>query len=224
MTNFTTDDSMCRVDFFKPNGKWYATEAVCWRGGWDGDIYSCFALVLIRHLEDKPRHIGMTAMCLEPWHEHSHPVSTVVEEGWFNQIMLSRHDTLHHPCDEKDAEAAVDYTRAVIEEDRCQHDIVSKLLDSAAETCPTAEDHEWVHETGQLHKDCIKCGARYDLARNIIQTYLVGGYVPRTLDCNHQWIACKADPEDAWCFKCRVSKKVLDKYLAHKEEEADDGS
>ena len=41
---YTTDDDMVRVDFFKPSGKWYTTEAVKWTGGYSADhsIYEAF--------------------------------------------------------------------------------------------------------------------------------------------------------------------------------------
>ena len=40
---YIDDDSMVRVDFFKPGGKWYCTEAVKWTGGYNGVwIYTAF--------------------------------------------------------------------------------------------------------------------------------------------------------------------------------------
>ena len=31
---YSEDETMVRVDFFKPSGKWYTTEAVKWTGAW----------------------------------------------------------------------------------------------------------------------------------------------------------------------------------------------
>ena len=71
---YTTDDSIVRVDFFRPSGKWYATEAVKWTGG-------CRAEHSIREAFEQSlrdsvgtRYSGMTAVCSEPYHELAHPL------------------------------------------------------------------------------------------------------------------------------------------------------
>ncbi len=69
---YSADESMVRVDFFKPSGKWYTTEAVRWTGGYKGDIHSAFAESLRNHL--KGRLSDTDAVCLEPYHELSHPL------------------------------------------------------------------------------------------------------------------------------------------------------
>ncbi len=69
---YSADESMVRVDFFKPSGKWYDTEAVLWTGRYDGDIHVAFAKSLRDHLQGRMK--GMDAVCLEPYHEHSHPL------------------------------------------------------------------------------------------------------------------------------------------------------
>ena len=72
MSNYSEDESQVRVDFFKPSGKWYCTEAVKWTGGYTGCIHEAFR----KSLED--HHAGrltqFDAICLEPYHEHSHPI------------------------------------------------------------------------------------------------------------------------------------------------------
>lgn len=81
---YTTDTNMVRVDFFKPGGKWYTTEAVKWLY-YDKDvlIHAAFRKSLAEHLKNRDsgpagantfRLSGMTAVCLEPYHEHAHPL------------------------------------------------------------------------------------------------------------------------------------------------------
>lgn len=73
---YSEDPSMVRVDFFKPNGKWYATETVKWLTYEGVDLHSAFAESLAKALNG--RMSGMTAVCLEPYHVHAHPVMIVV--------------------------------------------------------------------------------------------------------------------------------------------------
>ena len=73
---------MVRVDFFRPSGKWYTTEAVEWL--YYGNepnlpenylIVEIFHASLRKHFEKTPgRLIGMVAVCLEPYYKHAHPV------------------------------------------------------------------------------------------------------------------------------------------------------
>ena len=74
---YTTDDSIVRVDFFKPDGKWYTTEAIQWIGYRYIDILDAFENSLKESIGNK--FSGMTAVCLNPYHEHSHPVSMVIK-------------------------------------------------------------------------------------------------------------------------------------------------
>ena len=78
---YSDDDSIVRVDFFKPSGKWYCTEAVKWTGAWKGKIkdggeliHDAFSKSLRDHLKGS-RLSEMDAICLEPYHEFSHPIS-----------------------------------------------------------------------------------------------------------------------------------------------------
>lgn len=78
MSNYSADESMVRVDFFKPSGKWYTTEAVRWTGEYRGGcIIESFHKTLIYHLGGRLE--GATAVCLHPFHENSHPIMVVVE-------------------------------------------------------------------------------------------------------------------------------------------------
>ena len=81
---YTDDDSMVRVDFFKPSGKWYTTEAVEWTGGWQGKIpiHVAFAKSLNDHFQGE-RLSDMDAICLVPYHENEHPIC-IRQGGWLN--------------------------------------------------------------------------------------------------------------------------------------------
>lgn len=77
---YSSDDAMVRVDFFKPSGKWYCTEAVKWTGKYDhGLIHEEFAKSLRDHLGG--RLSDMDAVCLEPYHINEHPIQIKVG-GW----------------------------------------------------------------------------------------------------------------------------------------------
>ncbi len=78
--NYSDDASMVRVDFFKPSGKWYCTEAVHWLT-YDGStlIHDVFRTSLETHLKGRLR--GMTAVCLQPCHQHAHPLMITLPGG-----------------------------------------------------------------------------------------------------------------------------------------------
>lgn len=73
---YSEDEFMVRVDFFKESGKWYATEAVVWNGGWSKDvlIYDAFKKSLLNHFKNNKRFSDLDAVCLEPYHELAHPL------------------------------------------------------------------------------------------------------------------------------------------------------
>jgi hypothetical protein len=82
---YSENDSMVRVDFFKPSGKWYATEAVKWTGGYRNClIHDAFAQSLRDHFGDTPRLSEMDAICLEPYHENAHPIQ-IKAGSWRNK-------------------------------------------------------------------------------------------------------------------------------------------
>lgn len=85
---YNEDDSYSRVDLFKKSGKWYTTESVKWLT-WGGKpkeggklIQDAFREALlaagIGGLDGSYK--GMKAVCLEPYHEHSHPLMIEVPE------------------------------------------------------------------------------------------------------------------------------------------------
>ena len=93
---YSEDPAMVRVDFFKPSGKWYTTEAAKWTGkyrkdpdkdateddGWD--ILKQFAKSLRDHLnkDGKQRMTEMTAVCIHPYHENEYPI--ILKDGIWN--------------------------------------------------------------------------------------------------------------------------------------------
>jgi hypothetical protein len=81
---YSEDESMVRVDFFKPSGKWYTTEAVKWTGMYgakEQSIQEAFAQSLNIHLGD--RLCDMDAVCLDPYHELAHPIQ-IKAGSWRN--------------------------------------------------------------------------------------------------------------------------------------------
>lgn len=80
---YSEQEDVVRVDFFRDTGKWYTTEAVRWCGGYskESGIMEAFRTSLRQHLlqpSGKLRLAGMFAVCLEPYHELSHPLMTEV--------------------------------------------------------------------------------------------------------------------------------------------------
>ena len=74
--NYTNSVSMCRVDFWKPSGKWYLTEAIDFIGLYDEPlIHDALKKALERAGIDINYFSGFIITCLEPYHEHSHPIS-----------------------------------------------------------------------------------------------------------------------------------------------------
>jgi hypothetical protein len=84
MQNYSDDPASVRVDFFKESGKWYCTEAVKWLT-WKGDprndgllVHDAFREALDAHFGNGPRLRDMRAICLQPYHENSYPISLIV--------------------------------------------------------------------------------------------------------------------------------------------------
>ena len=71
--NYSNNPATVRVDFFKESGKWYATEQMEWLH-YEGNnlIHDCFLWDL--HSNFNGHYSGMTAVCLQPYHEHAHPI------------------------------------------------------------------------------------------------------------------------------------------------------
>jgi hypothetical protein len=94
---YASDPAMVRVDFFKPSGKWYATEAIKWTGEWAAPSLTNreFAKSLRDHFAEREtqpglqrsnhriptrRLSGMIAVCLKPYHEHKLPLMMNVDD------------------------------------------------------------------------------------------------------------------------------------------------
>lgn len=74
---YCIEPDQVRVDFFKQNGKWYTTESIKFLH-YHGDIYDCFKESLRIHFKGEDRLKGMWAVCLHPYHEHSHPIAILI--------------------------------------------------------------------------------------------------------------------------------------------------
>ncbi len=84
MSHYSDRPSSVRVDFFRSTGKWYTTEAVEWIGYSDVLIWDAFEASLRKHMTEpdgKLRLSGMWAVCLDPYHEHGHPLMMRVPGG-----------------------------------------------------------------------------------------------------------------------------------------------
>lgn len=93
MSHYSNSADSVRVDFWKISNahglhlKWGYTEAVKWIGEWgkDSDIFREFAIALEAHLRrnhmGEYRMRGLLATCLEPYHEHAHPISLEVDDA-----------------------------------------------------------------------------------------------------------------------------------------------
>ena len=91
MTNYSNDPRQCRVDIFKPSGKWYETITVCFNhyafqneDGSPNLIEEAFKKALkesdSRDFESE-NYDGWKFVCLEPYHEYSHPQMLINHKG-----------------------------------------------------------------------------------------------------------------------------------------------
>lgn len=72
MSNYTTRTDLCRVDFFKESGKWYATEQLAFGGLYNQLTVDAVKIALKAQFPDNC--IGMWAVVLDPYVQHSFPV------------------------------------------------------------------------------------------------------------------------------------------------------
>ena len=80
MSHYCKEPNNCRVDFWKESGKWYEDEEIVFRNeDYHGCIFKAFKNALSDHAHVAKSYIGMRATCLEPYHEHSHPISIIWE-------------------------------------------------------------------------------------------------------------------------------------------------
>lgn len=72
---------MVRVDFFKPSGKWYDTEAVDMHSAYNQkNIHTAVLSCIETHLMGRYR--GFTAVVLEPYSEIAHPLMLKIPESF----------------------------------------------------------------------------------------------------------------------------------------------
>jgi hypothetical protein len=83
MTNYSNNSGSVRVEFFKPSGKWYMTEA------WDMSKYYSTGPTpydaVKKMFEDKGKSEQLTRFIVvvnDPYHENAYPVILVPELMW----------------------------------------------------------------------------------------------------------------------------------------------
>jgi hypothetical protein len=79
MSYYSNDEHMCRVDFWKPSGKWYMTECVSFGGLYKEPLIHDAFIKALETADLTRRFSGFTVTCLDPYHEHSHPISLVLK-------------------------------------------------------------------------------------------------------------------------------------------------
>jgi hypothetical protein len=81
MTNYSENPGSVRVDYFKPSGKWYMTEALDMSGFYDHGIYPGEAVRAA--LEASGRLCpSLIKVVLFPYVEHDYPVMIPAESGF----------------------------------------------------------------------------------------------------------------------------------------------
>lgn len=75
---YIEDDRYVRVDLWKPSGKWKYTIALRWDHylGRGVLLHDLFHNAMQEQFPD--RFVGLRATCLEPYHEHSYPISIIL--------------------------------------------------------------------------------------------------------------------------------------------------
>jgi hypothetical protein len=76
VSNYSEDPSMCRVDFFRDTGKWYATEALKLDYAAEDGPAGALQKACREQLHGRLR--GMWAVCLDPYHELPFPLMVKV--------------------------------------------------------------------------------------------------------------------------------------------------
>lgn len=72
MTNYSADESRCRVSRFKKTGKWYDDFSIDMNSHYNKeDLRGAVASAILQVVDIDPDYIYI---CLEPYHRHSHPV------------------------------------------------------------------------------------------------------------------------------------------------------
>ena len=81
MTHYSNNPAEVRVDFFKASGKWYTTVAMTWLHvsgtSWESPalIHDEFRLSLRDACPN--RFVGMSAVCLDPYHPNACPIMMI---------------------------------------------------------------------------------------------------------------------------------------------------
>ncbi len=77
--HYSNDPAMCRVDLFKPSGKWYDTKAIRLPVYYSSSktIHELFIEELKEQLGGNFK--GFRAVCLEPHHKYAHPLMIIID-------------------------------------------------------------------------------------------------------------------------------------------------
>ena len=76
MTYFSEKENSCRVDIFKPSGKWYETISISMEYN-SSSIHESVREGIKQKIGNA--HSGKTAVCTEPYHQYAHPVLIILE-------------------------------------------------------------------------------------------------------------------------------------------------
>ena len=71
--NYSKNPAKVRVDFFRSSGKWVATEELEFRH-YDGNMLIHDAFLRSLQSQFNGHYAGLTAVCLDPYHEFAHPI------------------------------------------------------------------------------------------------------------------------------------------------------
>lgn len=84
MTNFSNKDNSVRVEFFKPDGKWYMTEAHEMPSEkWEHwDMWTTIGDMLDASRPDRPKGWWkqFTVVVLDPYNKNAHPIMIVADK------------------------------------------------------------------------------------------------------------------------------------------------
>jgi len=102
MSNYSANPGMVKVDFYKPGGKWYMTEAVDMSDFYHtGAIHEAVAMAIRDGLKNGERLLMQFIVLVdEPYHQNSHPVMLVPE--WLRAAVLVAEDERYNRLEEND--------------------------------------------------------------------------------------------------------------------------
>lgn len=73
MGNYSENESACRVDIFKPSGKWVTTIVVEWNDYTNHRLHDYLKTIIAQRIDIR-NFKGYSAVCLEPYSKYEHPI------------------------------------------------------------------------------------------------------------------------------------------------------